>query len=318
MPTTGRQRPGSLLPPEPDTSKSAPVKRIVIHRDSVGTRGQIFGQKMRPTGNPNLVNFIVTRNRIVMFYLCKPNSKESPYTGALQNALSFAARGTLEELEVNMVATMRRSEREDEPIVHQLKKSKIEHKSFLLSIPKENEADIKEIAKSHAANIAKVCERYSMQDQWSAKFVVGEDLTPKKLRPVAAYVMNAYCAAILVDVYDRISISDLLQNEALIKKFFGRHNFEAGREILEESVNLLPGGEALASDGSVSDEYASDDDEFFRRQKADRATEEDTASVAARAGEADGGSSPSAGGGDAMPKGGDRHDSSADDSDASD
>ena len=255
-------------------SKSAPVNTIVLHRGgSTGTRGQIFGQKMRPTGYPHLVNYIITRNRIIVFYFTKANAKESPYTGALQNALSSHARETLERLDINLVATLRRSEREDEPILHQIKKSSIEHKCYLKSVPKEKESDIAQFAKDLAQHVATVCEQYSMQDQWSSKFEVGEDLTPNKLRPVSAYVMNIYVAAILVDVYSTIRIADLLLNEPLMKSYFGRRNYEAGCEIMRRSVDVLDQN-AADSDGSDSDEYASDYEQFFDRQRAARAAKE--------------------------------------------
>lgn len=254
-------------------SKSAPFNTVVLHRGgSVGTRGQIFGQKMRPTGYPHLVNYIITRNRIIVFYLTKANSRESPYTGALQNALNSLARETLERLDINLVATLRRSEREDEPILHQIKKASIEHKCFLRSVPKERESDIEPFAKDLAKRIATVCEQFSMQDQWSSKFDVGENLTPAKLRPVSAYVMNIYVAAILVDVYSNIRIADLLLNEPLMKSYFGRRNYDAGYEIMQRSVDVLDQN-AIDSDGSDSDEYGSDYEGFFERQRATRAAE---------------------------------------------
>ena len=118
---------------------------------------------MRPTGSPYLVNYLVTRNRIIMVWLTKANSKEPPYTGALQNALTsnFAAE-TLAKLQVNMVATRRLSEKEDKPILHQLKRTEIEHRCYLKSVSKEDEPNIMDIA---AADVARICEQYSMQDQ---------------------------------------------------------------------------------------------------------------------------------------------------------
>ena len=250
------------------SSASLPIKHVVLKLGSPGTRGQIFGQKMRPTGSPHLVNYLVTRNRIVMLWLSKANSKEPPYTGALQNALTsnFAAE-TLAKLQVNMVATRRLSEKEDKPILHQLKRTEIEHRCYLKSVSREDEPSIMDIAAAAAKHVAKICEQYSMQDQWSSKFEVGENLTPKNPRPVACYVMNTYCAAILVDVYDRVPIAKLLQNVPLVKDFFGRRNYNAGLEILESSVDLLY-EDAVESDGSDSDDYGSDHEAFFARQGA--------------------------------------------------
>ena len=68
---------------------------------------------------------------------------------------------TLARLQVNMVATRRLSEREDEPILHQIKKTQIEHKCFLKSVSKEDEPNIVEIAAATATHIARVSRRTS-------------------------------------------------------------------------------------------------------------------------------------------------------------
>ena len=85
--------------------------------------------------------------------------------------------------------------------------------------------------------------------------------------------MNIYVAAILVDVYSTIRIADLLLNEPLMKSYFGRRNYEAGCEIMRRSVDVLDQN-AADSDGSDSDEYASDYEQFFDRQRAARAAKE--------------------------------------------